>query len=68
MENVFGVGNGVNGFYGFYGEGGGFAASIYGAMPKNSIQVPSHLRLLSYLRKVMTKLCIKILVKSDSAI
>ena len=34
------------GFYGFYEEGGGFAASIYGAMPKSSIQVPSQLRLL----------------------
>ena len=27
-------------------EGGGFAASIYEAMPESSIQVTSHLRLL----------------------
>ena len=90
-------------------EGGGFAASIYGAMPKglqwqvfrvspafpvsSSRAQPSDLsretliqslsdftleslciarnnltRIASYLRKGMTKLCIKILVKSDSAI
>ena len=49
MENIFEVGNGFyefNWFYGFYGEGGGFAASIYGAMPQSSMQVPSQLRLL----------------------
>ena len=90
-------------------EGGGFAASIYGAMPKglqwqvfrvspafpvsSSRAQPRDLsretliqslsdftleslciarnnltRIASYLRKGMTKLCIKILVKSDSAI
>ena len=90
-------------------EGGGFAASIYGAMPKglqwqvfrvspafpvsSSRAHPRDLsretliqslsdftleslciarnnltRIASYLRKGMTKLCIKILVKSDSAI
>ena len=49
MENIFEVGNGsygFYGFYGFYGKGGDFAASIYGAIPKSSIQVPSQLRLL----------------------
>ena len=90
-------------------EGGGFAASIYGVMPKglqwqvfrvssafpvsSSRAQPRDLsretliqslsdftleslciarnnltRIASYLRKGMTKLCIKILVKSDSAI
>ena len=90
-------------------EGGGFAASIYGAMPKglqwqvfrvspafpvsSSRAQPRDLsretliqslsdftleslciarnnltRIASYLRKGMTKLCIKILVNADSAI
>ena len=31
-----------NRFKGFNGEGSGFAANIYGAMPEGGIQVTSH--------------------------